>query len=133
MFKYVKFEKVETEYTVLSFRGGIEDGKVNHFDIDVVSLEAKSESDIDALVASQDARIACEYITRDEFKELVRDSMQLCRIREVVATEIAKRYSVADEIAMIKRDASDEKRVAYETYVQECVALGYGLKAEIGY
>ena len=133
MFKYVKFTKVEIIDTVLEFRGGSEEVKVNHFDVDVVSIEAESESAIDVLVASQDARIGCEYITHDEFKELVRDSMQLCRIREVVATEIAKRYSVADEIAMIKRDASDEKRVSYETYVQECVALGYGLKAEIGY
>jgi hypothetical protein len=124
---------VETIDTVLEFRGGSEEVKVNHFDVDVVSIESESESNIDALVSSQDTRIGCEYITHDEFKELVRDSLQLCRIREVVATEIAKKYSVADEIAMIKRDASDEKRVAYETYVKECVAVGNTLKSEVGY
>jgi hypothetical protein len=133
MFKYVKFTKVEAVDTVLEFRGGSEEVKVNHFDVDVVSLESDSESNIDALAASQDTRIGCEYITHDEFKELVRDSLQLKRIREVVASEIAKRYSIADEIAMSKRASDDEKRVAYETHVQECVAYGNTLKSEVGY
>lgn len=133
MFKYVKFTKVETEYTVLEFRGVSEEVKVNYFDVDVVSVESDDESAIDALVDSQPSEINCEYITHDEFKALVSNSAQINRIREVVASEIAKHYSIADEIAMMKRDASDEKRVSYDKYVQECLALGYGLKAEMGY
>jgi hypothetical protein len=132
MFKYIKFEKVSTEDTVLEFRGGSEDVKVNHFNVSVVSL-AGEEVAIDEVIASQDARILCEEIAQEEFKSLVTDSTQLNRIREVVAKEIAKKYSLADEIAMSKRDESDGKRIAYETYVTECLAIGYGLKAEIGY
>ena len=133
MFKYVKFEKVETEHTVLEFRGMSEDVKVNHFDADVVSVEADNEADIDALIASQSIEINCVVITHTEFKELVGESLQLKRIREVVASEIAKRYSFADEIAMSKRAVDDVKRLEYESYVNECLAIGYGLKAEIGY
>jgi len=132
MFKYVKFKKVETKYTVLEFRGQSEEVKVNHFDVNVVSLEG-SESNIDALVAAQETSINCEEITHDEFKELVRESAQLKRIREVVANKVAEKYTIADEIAIGKCDVNDAKRVAYESYVAQCLALGYGLKAEIGY
>lgn len=132
MFKYVKFEKVETEFTVLEFRGQSEDVKVNYFDVDVVSLNG-SEADIDALVDAQADEINCVEITQIEFKELVSESTQLNRIREVVASEIAKRYTIADEIAISKRAADDVKRVDYEAYVNECLSIGYGLKAEIGY
>jgi len=133
MFKYVKFEKVETEFTVLEFRGADDSVKVNHFDVDVVSLESESDTDIVALMNAQDERINCVEITQEAFKTLVADSAQLNRIREVVASEIAKRYTIADEIAMSKRAADDLKRVDYEAYVNECLSIGYGLKAEIGY
>lgn len=133
MFKYIEFTKVETESTVLEFRGQSEETKVNHFDVDVVSVEAESETDIVALVNAQDERINCKEITQDEFKSLVTNSAQLKRIREIVASEVAKRYSIADEIAMSKRAADDIKRVEYEAYVSQCLGLGYGLKAEIGY
>ena len=137
MFKYVKFVKVETEHTVLEFRGDREDVKVNHFSSDeldyVVSIESENESSINELVSTQDEAINCVFITHAEFKELVAESLQLKRIREVVATEIAKRYSFADEIAMSKRAVDDVKRVEYEAYVAQCVALGQELKLEIGY
>jgi len=133
MFKYVKFTKVETEHTVLEFRGDMEDVKVNNFDVDVVSIESDNEDSIDVLIASQSTEIGCALITKDEFKELVADSAQLKRIREVVATEVAKKYTIADELSMQKRAPEDVKRVAYEEYVQECVAIGYGLKLSIGY
>ena len=132
MFKYIEFEKVETEFTVLEFRCGSEDLKVNFFDVDVVSLEGE-ESDIDTLVNTQDARIMCEEISHEEFKTLVNESAQLNRIRDVVKENIAKKYTLADEIAMMKRDDSDEKKVAYEAYVIACRILGDDLKKEIGY
>lgn len=133
MFKYVKFEKVETELTVLEFKSTTDEVKVNRFDVDVVSLEADDTDAIDALISAQAQEISCTEITHDEFKELVADTAQLQRIREVVKEKIAQKYDIADEIAMNKRDATDEKRVAYEAYVQECLAVGYGLKAAIGY
>ena len=133
MFKYVKFTKVETVDTVLEFRGESEDVKVNHFDVDVVSISSEDESAIDALIASQPAEINCKEINQAEFKSLVTNSAQLNRIRDVVKDEIAKKYTPADEIAMLKRAVDDDKRVAYNAYVSECLAVGYGLKADIGY
>ena len=133
MFKYVKFEKVETVDTVLEFRGGSEEVKVNHFDVDVVSISSEDESAIDALIALQPAEINCVEITKEEFKSLVTNSAQLNRIREVVATKIAEKYTIADELAISKRAVDDVKRVDYEAFVAECVSFGIALKLEIGY
>ena len=133
MFKYVKFTKVETVDTVLEFRGGSEDVKVNHFDVDVVSISSEDESAIDALIASQPAEINCKEINQAEFKSLVTNSAQLNRIRDIVKAKIAKKYSPADEIAMLKKAEDDDKRVAYNNYVKECLEFGDNLKKEIGY
>jgi hypothetical protein len=133
MFKYVKFTKVETENTVLEFRGDSEDVKVNHFDVDAVSIESEDEDAIDALVESQPSEIECEVIEKDEFKLIVENSAQLKRIRTVVKEKIALLYDIADEIAISKLADDDEKRVSYDDYVSTCLSFGYGLKEGIGY
>lgn len=133
MFVYVKFTKVQDEFTTYEFRGGDDLVKVNHFDVDVVSLESENEDAIADLIANQDERINCVEITKEEFKELVKDSAQINRIRNVVKERIASKYSVADEIAMLKKDDTNEKRVAYESYVTECIAVGDELKSNVGY
>ncbi len=85
MFKYVKFEKVPTEYTVLEFLPGDDKTNVNFFTgVDVVSIEADNEAEIDALIAKQPVEINCVEITQDEFKSLVDSTAQVLRIREVV-------------------------------------------------
>lgn len=133
MFKYVRFEKVETEFTVLEFRGGDNVVVVNYFDVPVVSIKSLDAALIDALVAAQDPLIKCQVINQAEFIELVRESAQLKRIRDIVKQKIANSYDVADEIAISKRDIADAKRVDYEAYVFECVTYGNALKLEIGY
>ena len=92
MFKYVEFEKVETEFTVLEFRGQNDKVKVNHFDVDVVSLEGETESDIDTLISSQ--AIDCKIITQDEFKAIVINTTQFSRIKKQVDEKYSKDVSV---------------------------------------
>ena len=133
MFKYVKFERVTSLVTVYEFRGGNEDVKVNYFDVTVVSIESESEIAINELIASQPPSINCVEITKEEFKEIVKDSAQIERIRTVVKERIASKYSIADEIALMKRDSTDKKRVDYEAYVKECIKKGDALKSEFGY
>ena len=133
MFVYVKFEKVSDEFTTYEFRGGNEDVKVNCFDVNVVSIESENEIAINNLILSQDKKINCQIISKDEFKELVKDSAQIERIRTIVKERIASKYSYADEIAMIKKDENDSKRLDYETFVAECISKGDELKALVGY
>ena len=134
MFKYVSFTRVETGDTVLEFRGGDESVKVNYFTgVDVVSIEADVEADIDALINAQSSEIGCAVITQEDFKTLVEDTTQLNRIRDVVAEEIAKKYTLSEEIGLQKRASDDAKRVTYESYVSDCVLIGKNLKSKIGY
>lgn len=133
MFKYVSFNKVTDEFTTHEFRGTSEGTSVNHFDSAVVSIKSEDEAQIDALIASQENIINCTLITKEEFREIVKDSAQLNRIRTIVKERIASTYSFADEIAMMKRDVLDEKRVEYEVFVSECKLIGENLKSLIGY
>jgi hypothetical protein len=133
MFKYVKFTKVQDEFTTHEFRGGDDEVKVNHFDVDVVSIESDNEDAIYEVITSQDERINCQEITKDEFKEIVKNSAQIERIRTIVKERITSKYSIADEIAMMKRDESDAKRVEYEAFVSESIAKGDELKSIVGY
>jgi len=134
MFRYVKYNKIQKPDTVLEFRGGDDDTvKVNYFDVDVVSIEATLEADIDALVAQQASEIGCTIITQAEFKTLVSGTAQLKRIREVVASEISKNYTLSDEIGISRRAIDDAKRVTYDTYVKTCTSKGTSLKALVGY
>jgi hypothetical protein len=133
MFKYVKFTKVEDEFTTHDFRGGSEEVKVNHFNVDVVSIESEDEVVVTELIITQNEIINCEIITKDEFKELVKDSAQINRIRDVVAKRIASKYSIPDEIAMMKKEDDNTKKVEYLAFVEESVQIGNELKSLVGY
>jgi len=122
---YVKFNEGENFRVV-----GVFEGKVHSFSAAVVSVDGTLK-EVNELIALQG--FECTLVEQSEFKALVGESLQLKRIREVVAEKIGEKYSFADELGMSKRTAADAKRVAYEAYVSECIAVGNALKAEIGY
>ena len=135
MFKYVKFNKVKTEYTVIQFNENPldEDVQVFYFDVDVVSIKCEDEAKIDALIVEQSAEIACEVIGKVEFKKLVSTSAQISRCRAVCKEHIAKKYDFADELALLNSDADTEKVKVYKAYKAECLAKCTELKAVMGY
>ena len=94
MFKFIKYTKVEAVSTVLEFRGGDETVKVNHFDVDVVSIESADVADVDALIASQATEISCTEITQDEFKTLVEQTAQYKRIKAIVDETYTKEVAI---------------------------------------
>lgn len=133
MFVYVGFSRVTDDVTTYEFRGGSKDVKVNYFDANVVSIESESETLINELIESQDKKINCQIVSKEEFKELIKNSAQIERIRTIVKERITSKYSIADEIAIMKRENSDLKKVEYEIYIQECKLIGENLKKSIGY
>jgi len=87
MFKYVQYDKVQGQYTELTFIQKNESVKVNYFTangLNVVSLEGV-EADIDDLIAYQPVEINCRELTLDEFKAIAKNSDQYKRIKERVA------------------------------------------------
>jgi len=142
MVKYISYDRVETEHTVLEFRGGAEDVLITSFtgeDINsnIISISSTDETKIDELIASQPAEINCIELSKDDFKLLVKNSDQLKRIRTQVKEKIALKYDLADEAALARQEfagiLSAEKKQAYQDYVIECLEFGNKLKEEIGY
>jgi len=39
---------------------------------------------------------------------------------ELLTKEIYKKYPIAKQLAMLNKDKTDPKRIAYEQYVEEC-------------
>lgn len=117
MFKYVKYEKVETEFTVLEFRGGTESVEVNHFDGEIVSLKADSEADIDTLIASQPAGINAMIITKEEFKTLFQNSEQYRRILKQVDDKFREAVSV------LTSQYELEERETWATQVKQAISF----------
>jgi len=117
MFKYIKFDRVETDTTVLEFRGGDDTVIVNYFTgVNVVSVEAENEDDINALVDAQVSDINCEDITQDEFKVLVSSSSQVKRILDVVSSNLA--LALQD----IKTKYPQEERETWAIQKEEALA-----------
>lgn len=122
MFKYFKYTPVSDEYTTHIYRAD----KANYFDGNVVSVPLENATEQNPLIQATE-------ITLDEFKALVADSSQIQRCRDAVAESIAAKYTIADELAMLKRDTTDPKRIAYEAFVDGCKIEGDNMKAALGY
>jgi len=131
MFKYIKYKKVQTQYTILEFSSGNEDTTVNHFDVEVVSIEG-DETNIDILISNQDALIECEEIALDEFNVLVENTSQLLRINDVVSNEVLKKYTPQQEIEILKMPKDDERVGEYNEYMKTCGQTGISLREELG-
>jgi len=76
----------------------------------------------------------CE-VTEQTFEE-VEAELKSCRfyhdINEIVKTLIKNKYSVEDEIRMLKLERNDPEYIAYEQYVEDCRSLGSTMKIEKG-
>jgi hypothetical protein len=83
MFKYIKFNEVQAEFTKLSFVQKNEEVKAIRFDKPIAALIADSEEQINELIAYQNPLIECELITYDEFKALVEMTSQYQRSIDV--------------------------------------------------
>ena len=94
MFKYVRYIKVETEHTVLEFRGDAEDVEVFHFDGGVVSIKSEDEDAIDRLIDSQADDIECEVIEKDMFISLIKSSSRYKRILKRVEESYNKEMNL---------------------------------------
>jgi hypothetical protein len=113
MVKYIKFKKVSDEFTTHEFRGGNEQVEVFLFDKPIASIKSDSEAAIDELIASQDVKIACQVISKEEFISLVKTTKQYERVCEIVKEKIA--YLLKD----IKTKYPEEERETWSTQLEE--------------
>ncbi|WP_345969648.1 hypothetical protein WCX72_10005 [Sulfurimonas sp. HSL1-6] len=135
MFRYFEYSRVTEggEIMDLIVPGKVEANVLSFGGNDFIVSVSGEDADITAFAQMQHSALAIEELTVDAFMALAKESEQIRAINYSVAREIAKRYSIADEIGMMKRAETDQKRVAYEAYVDSCKTEGDARKAELGY
>ena len=67
-----------------------------------------------------------------EIEQTIKESRMYHDMNKIIQTLIADRYSIADEIKMLKLAVDDSERVKYQNYVDECRSVGRALKIEKG-
>ncbi len=126
--KYFRYKPVVTEYTTLSLV--VPDGVVAYQYTE--NLAGVDITDSEAFLAQQHPE--CE-VTEQTFQE-VENELKECRmfhdINSIVQRMIAERYSIPDEIKMVKLAVDHPERVTYQAYVDECRAYGLAMKVERG-
>ena len=126
--KYFRYKAVVTEYTTLSLV--VPDGVVAYQYTE--NLAGVDIADSEAFLAQQHPE--CE-VSEQIFQD-VESELKECRmfhdINAIVQRMIAERYSIPDEIKMVKLPIDHPERVAYQNYVDECRAYGRTMKVQRG-
>ena len=126
--KYFRFKSVVTEYTTLSIV--IPDGVTSYQYTE--TLAGVDITDSEAFLAQQHPECEVTEVTFQEVEQELKECRMFHDINAIVQRMIAERYSIPDEIKMVKLAVDHPERVVYQTYVDECRAYGRAMKAERG-
>lgn len=131
--RYFKAKKVVTEYTTLSFGSTNQEDKIIHYDeINGVEYLGVESADADALLAQQPAEIEAVEITFAEAKPILDNCRMMKEYNAMIEGKIAEKYSLPQEIKMVKLSTTDADRIAYQAYVDSCKAEVRPMKIEKG-
>ena len=120
--RYFKAKKVITEFTTLSFGSTNQEDKIIHYDeLDEVEYLGVDSADVDIL-AKQPAEIEAVELTFAEIKPILDNCRMMIEYNSIIERKIAEKYSIPQEIKMLKLSVTDETRIAYQSYVDECKA-----------
>lgn len=131
--RYFKAKKVVTEFTTLSFNSTNQEDKIIHYDeIDGVEYLGVESADVEGLLAKQPAEIEVVEITFAEAKPILDNCRMMKDYNTIIEGKIAEKYSIPQEIKMLKLSTTDVSRIAYQAYVDKCKADIKPLKLEKG-
>ena len=126
--KYFRYKPVVTEYTTLSLV--VPDGVVSYQYTE--TLAGVDISDTAAFLAQQHPECEVTELTFQEVESELKECRMFHDINAIVQRMIAERYSIPDEIKMVKLPIDHPERVAYQNYVDECRAYGRTMKVQRG-
>ena len=129
--KYIKAKRITTATTTLSLRPldkealiCYESGDEEFYGVDV--------TDVEAFLAAQDPALEAAEVSYSDIEDVLKESRLLKDVDNITKARIAERYSIADEIKMLKLPKTDAERVIYQTYVDACRAEGRTKKRDLG-
>ena len=126
--KYFRYKAVVTEYTTLSLV--VPDGVVSYQYTE--NLAGVDIADSEAFLAQQHPECEVTELTFQEVESELKECRMFHDINAIVQRMIAERYSIPDEIKMVKLPIDHPERVAYQNYVDECRAYGRTMKVQRG-
>ena len=126
--KYFKSKTVVTEYTTLSIV--IPDGVISYQYTE--TLAGVDIADSEAFLAQQHPECEVTELTFQDVESELKECRMFHDINAIVQRMIAERYSIPDEIKMVKLPIDHPERVAYQNYVDECRAYGRTMKVQRG-
>ena len=126
--KYFRYKAVVTEYTTLSLV--VPDGVVAYQYTE--TLAGVDITDSQEFLAQQHPECEVTELTFQDVENELKECRMFHDISAIVQKLIAEKYSIPDEIKMVKLAVDHPERVAYQTYVDECRAYGRAMKVERG-
>ena len=126
--KYFRYKPVVTEYTTLSLV--VPDGVVAYQYTE--NLAGVDITDSQEFLAQQHPECEVSELTFQEVENELKECRMFHDINAIVQRMIAERYSIPDEIKMVKLAVDHPERVTYQAYVDECRAYGRAMKVERG-
>ena len=126
--KYFRYKPVVTEYTTLSLV--VPDGVVAYQYTE--TLAGVDIADSEEFLAQQHPECEVTELTFQEVESELKECRMFHDINAIVQRMIAERYSIPDEIKMVKLPIDHPERVAYQNYVDECRAYGRTMKVQRG-
>ena len=126
--KYFKHKPVVTEYTTLSLV--VPDGVVSYQYTE--TLAGVDIADSEEFLAQQHPECEVTELTFQDVENELKECRMFHDINSIVQRMIAERYSIPDEIKMVKLAVDHPERVTYQAYVDECRAYGLAMKVERG-
>ena len=126
--KYFRFKEVVKDFTTLEPVISPNVESVRYSD----SLIGVDIEDTQEFLEQQHSECEVTEVTFQEIESELKQSRMYHDIDEIVKTMIHNRYSFDDEIKLIKMGVEHPEYVEYQAFVDNCRAIGRGLKVERG-
>ncbi len=126
--KYFLFQKVVKDFTTLEPVIPPEVTSIRYND----TLIGVDIQDTGEFLTQQHPECEVTEVTFAEIVSELKNCRQYHDIDEIVKTMVHNRYSLDDEIKLLKLDKADPVYVEYQAFVDNCRAIGRGLEIERG-
>ena len=126
--KYFRFKSVVKDFTTLTIV--IPNGVESFLYSD--TLAGVKIEDSKEFLTNQHPECEVVEVTFAEIVSELKESRMYHDIDEIVKTMIHNRYTMDDEIKLIKMGVEHPEYIAYQAYVDECRAYGSAMKIDKG-
>lgn len=128
---YIKLKKVVTEHTTLSLVHSEEEQAYRYAEEGEFEYWGVATED-ENFLAKQHAECEAEELTFAQIQSILNNCKLMKDINQLIEKEIAKKYTLAEELGLTNTNWDTQEYFDYRTYVDECKAKFLPMKVERG-